>query len=141
VLFRSLRPSSTLDILELTIKAIREQGQELEEIRQWKAKTEMIAEENMNELQVAQLESGIVPVQSKVSRCRQIVARVAIAMNVPHSEVWSKIYDDLLYLYGIRIRAYKHLPNESHLAVAERHGFADKILLLASELARKYRIA
>lgn len=67
-----------------------------------------------------------------------LVSQYALAMNVPYSYVWLRMYSDLEARYNIRLGAYKKIrPDEKPIDIADRIKVMDKLYIIISSMIRE----
>lgn len=84
------------------------------------------------------MSSDVLPEMSMRDNIRQLVNKYSSATNTNRRDIWHKIYDQLYYLYGISVKAYKKDKRETYLDVAERNNLLDKIYNIISNIVREY---
>lgn len=137
----SQKPKSQLEILQMSINQLVEQEHRLSSVERDVAETKKeIAEmkqeriENGKLLLEAEVSENKVPEISMRNKIRRLVNQYAAATNTSQRDIWHLVYDNLLYAYNIGITRYNRKKGQSHLDVAEEHGFLGKIFDIVSKV-------
>lgn len=94
------------------------------------------------ELSALPLSEESVPEETVRAKIVKLVNVYARYTSLTQQEVWNKLYERMLYLYHINLKAYKKQGKEkTNLDVAERIGCLDKLHALISEFARKVNVS
>lgn len=70
------------------------------------------------------------PEQTLRSKITELVNQYCAGSGESQDTVYGRIYGQLYYRYKVNIKGLSRRENETHLAVAERHGHLDKILAI-----------
>lgn len=132
------KPLSQLEILVQSAQALLEQSRRIDNVEKRLDAIEQERDENGKLLLSVSMSSDVLPEMSMRNNIRQLVNKYSSATNTNQRDIWHKIYDQLYYLYGISVKAYKKDKRETYLDVAERNNFLDKIHNIISNIVREY---
>lgn len=132
------KPLSQLEILVQSAQALLEQSRRIDNVEKRLDAIEQERDENGKLLLSVSMSSDVLPEMSMRNDIRQLVNKYSSATNTNQRDIWHKIYDQLYYLYGISVKAYKKDKRETYLDVAERNNFLDKIYNIISNIVREY---
>ena len=132
------KPLSQLEILVQSAQALLEQSMRINNVEKRLDAIEQERDENGKLLLSVSMSSDVLPEMSMRNNIRQLVNKYSSATNTNQRDIWHKIYDQLYYLYGISVKAYKKDKRETSLDVAERNNFLDKIYNIISNIVREY---
>lgn len=119
------KPLSQLEILVQSAQALLEQSRRIDNVEKRLDAIEQERDENGKLLLSVSMSSDVLPEMSMRNNIRQLVNKYSSATNTNQRDIWHKIYDQLYYLYGISVKAYKKDKRETYLDVAERNNFLD----------------
>lgn len=112
------KPLSQLEILVQSAQALLEQSMRIDNVEKRLDAIEQERDENGKLLLSVSMSSDVLPEMSMRNNIRQLVNKYSSATNTNQRDIWHKIYDQLYYLYGISVKAYKKDKRETYLDVA-----------------------
>lgn len=115
------KPLSQLAILVQSAQALLEQSRRIDNVENRLDSIEQERDENGKLLLSVSMSSDVLPEMSIRNNIRQLVNKYSSATNTNQRDIWHKIYDQLYYLYGISVKAYKKDKRETYLDVADMY--------------------
>lgn len=115
------KPLTSAQMFAMQANINLEHEQRLENVEKRLNAIEQEREENGKLLLSVSMSSDVLPEMSMRNNIRQLVNKYSSATNTTQRDIWHKIYDQLYYLYGISVKAYKKDKRETYLDVAERN--------------------
>lgn len=103
------KPLSQLEILVQSAQALLEQSMRIDNVEKRLDAIEQERDENGKLLLSVSMSSDVLPEMSMRNNIRQLVNKYSSATNTNQRDIWHKIYDQLYYLYGISVKAYKKI--------------------------------
>lgn len=124
---------STLDIMEMSIKQMREHETRLSSVEFRLNQIEETKQLALNELSYIERSTNEVPEIGIRLKINQIVRSYSEKTKISYADIWRSMYSKMLYSYRFNVNGYKKLhEKESKMDIVERENQLDNLFALVS---------